>query len=76
MASQRVVFTDNDIPHASEEWMEQITDLVSGIPLELLPLREVNHEINVVYPTKHIRYQLPKCPEHFREDLSVKIERY
>jgi hypothetical protein len=49
---------------------------LTGIPLELLPLREVNHEINLVDPTKCIRYRLPKCPEHFREDLSTKIERY
>jgi hypothetical protein len=76
MASQRVVLTDNDIPRLREEWMDKINDLVSGIPLELPPLREVNHEINLVDPTKRIRYRLPKCPEHFREDLSAKIERY
>jgi hypothetical protein len=56
--------------------MEKITDLFSGIPLELPPLCEVNHEINLVYTMKHIRYRLPKCPEHFCEHLSVKIERY
>jgi hypothetical protein len=56
--------------------MGKITDLVSGIPLELPPLHEVNHEINLVEPMKRIRYWLPKCPEHFLEDLSVKIERY
>jgi hypothetical protein len=39
-------------------------------------LREVNHEINLVDPVKRIRYRLPKYPEHFCEDLSVKIERY
>jgi hypothetical protein len=76
MVSQRVVLTDNDIPRLHKEWMEKITDLVSGIPLELPPLLEVNHEINLVDPTKCIRYRLPKCPEHFREDLSTKIERY
>jgi hypothetical protein len=58
MVSQRVVLTDNDIPCLREEWMEKITDLVSGIPLELPPLREVNHEINLVDPTKRIRYRL------------------
>jgi hypothetical protein len=76
MVSQHAVLTDNGIPHLHEEWMTKITDLVSGIPLELPPLNEVDHEINLVDPTKCIRYQLPKCPEHFRKDLSVKIERY
>jgi hypothetical protein len=47
MASQRVVLTDDDIPRLREEWMDKIDDLVSGIPLELPPLREVNHEINL-----------------------------
>jgi hypothetical protein len=55
MASQHVVLTDNDIPHLCEEWMEEITDLISGVPLELPPLREVNHEINLIDPTKRIR---------------------
>jgi hypothetical protein len=55
MASQRVVHEDNDIPRLHEEWMDKINDLVSGIPLDLPPLREVNHEINLVDPTKRIR---------------------
>jgi hypothetical protein len=76
MASQRIVLMDNDIPRLREEWMDKMNDLVSGIPLELPPLCEVNHEINLVDPAKHIRYRLPKCPEHFRKDLSAKIERY
>jgi hypothetical protein len=76
MASQCIDLMDNNIPPLHEEWMGKITDLVSGIPLELPPLREVNHESNLVDPTKCIRYQLPKCPEHFRIDLSMKIERY
>jgi hypothetical protein len=76
MASQRVVREDNDIPCLREEWMDKINYLVSGIPLELPPLHEVNPEINLVDPTKCNRYRLPKCPKHFREDLSAKIERY
>ena len=33
-----------------------ITDLVSGIPLKLLPIWEVNHEINLIDPEKGIHY--------------------
>jgi hypothetical protein len=76
MVSQCVVLTDNNIPHLHKEWMNMITALVSGIPLGLPPLREVHHEITLDDPLKHIRYRLPKCPEHFHEDLSAKIERY
>ena len=62
--------------NSKKKWMEKITDLVSGIPLELLHLWEVNHEINLIDPDKHIWYQLPKCLEHFHEELFTKLERY
>ena len=67
---------DDDIPQLLWSWDNNITDLVSGIPLKLPPIQEVNHEINLIDPEKRIHYCLPKCPEHFREELSQKIERY
>ena len=74
--SHDVVLRDNDIPQLCKSRDENITDLVSGIPLQLLPIQEVNHEINLIDPKKCIHYRLPKCPEHFHEELSQKIERY
>ena len=74
--SHDIILRDNDIPQLHKSWDNNITDLVSGIPLKHLPIWEVNHEINLIDPEKHIHYQLPKCPEHFHEDLSQKIERY
>ena len=71
-----VVLRDNDIPQLHRSWDNNITDLVSGIPLKLPPIQEVNHEINLIDPEKCIHYHLPKCPEHFRKELSQKIERY
>ena len=67
---------DDDIPQLCKSWDNNITDLVSGIPLKFPPIWEVNHEINLIDPKKHIHYQLPKCPEHFHKELSQKIERY
>ena len=64
------------IPQLHKSWDENITDLVSSIPLKLLPIQEVNHEITLIDPEKYIHYQLPKCPEHFHKELSQKIERY
>ena len=64
------------MPGVPKSWDENITDLVSGIPLELLPIWEVNHKIDLINPEKCIHYQLPKCPEHFHKELSQKIERY
>ena len=71
-----VVLRDNDISKLHKSWDENITELVSGILLELLPICEVNHEINLIDPKKCIHYQLLKFPEHFHEELSQKIERY
>ena len=68
--SHDVILRDNDIPQLHKSWDNNITDLVSGIPLKLLPIREVNHEINLIDPEKRIHYQLLKCPEHFCKELS------
>ena len=54
-----VVLWDDDIPQLYRSWDENITDLVSGIPLELLPIWEVNHEINLCKPP-HCKYT-DKC---------------
>ena len=74
--SHDVVPQDNDIPQLHKSWDNNTTDLVSGIPLKLLPIREVNHKINLIDPKKHIHYRLPKFPEHFCKELPQKIERY
>ena len=74
--SHDVVLRDDNIPQLCKSWDDNITDLVGGIPLKLPPIWEVNHEINLIDPEKCIHYRLPKCPEHFCEELSQKIERY
>ena len=74
--SHDVILRDNNIPQLRRSWDNNITDLVSGIPLKLPPIWEVNHKINLIDPEKHIHYHLPKCPEHFHKELSQKIERY
>ena len=74
--SHDVILRGDDIPQLCKSWDDNITDLVSGIPLKLLPIWEVNHEINLIDPEKCIHYWLLRCPEHFHEELSQKIERY
>ena len=61
--SHDIVLRDGNIPQLPRSWDNNITDLVSGIPLKLPPIWEVNHEINLIDPKKHIHYRLPKCPE-------------
>ena len=74
--SHDVVLRDDNIPQLRKSWDDNITDLVSGIPLKLPLIQEVNHEIDLIDPEKHIHYRLLKCLEHFHEELSQKIERY
>ena len=50
----------HDIVLRCKSWDDNITDLVSGILLKLLPSQEVNHEINLIDPEKCIHYCLPK----------------
>ena len=59
--SHDIVLRDNDIPQLLQSWDNNITDLVSGIPLKLPPIQEVNHEINLIDLEKRIHYCLLKC---------------
>ena len=54
--SHDVILRDDDIPQLCKSWDDNITDLVSGIPLNVPPIQEVNHEINLIDPKKHIHY--------------------
>ena len=77
MSSQHnAVLMDSDIPRLRNEWKEKYAAIFGSIPLKLPPFREVNHEINLMDPEKRINYCLPKCPEHYRPELSEKIQRY
>ena len=76
LSQQDVVLMDNDIPQLRNKWREKYAAIFGSIPLDLPPFREVNHEINLVDPDKQINYRLPKCPEHYRPELSEKIQRY
>ena len=58
--SHDIILRDDNIPQLHRSWDDNITDLVSGIPLKLPPIQEVNHEINLIDPEKCIHYHLPK----------------
>ena len=52
-----------DYPSLRAQWMDWITNLVSGVPPKVPPFLQINHEINLVDPDKQINYRLPKCPD-------------
>ena len=58
-----------DYPSLRAQWMDRITNLISGVP----PFCQINHEINLVDPNKQINYRLPKCPDTLKEELAEKI---
>jgi hypothetical protein len=68
--------TQEDIPQLYEQWKERYADLCGEIPLGSLPLRLVNHEIHLIDPDKQYNYCLPKCTDHYKEQLLQKIEQY
>ena len=60
-------YTEDDIPRLREQWHDNYQDILQGTPEELLPLREVNHEINMIDPNKQYTYYLPRCPDAYKE---------
>ena len=56
--------------------MDNITDLISGVPPKVPPFCQINHKINLIDPTKWINYRLPKCPNALEEELAEKISQY
>ena len=75
-SSRGDVLTPQQLPVIREQWMDKIADLVGGLPPNLPPFQEVNHEINPIDPGKRIVYCLPKCPDALKAELTEKISRY
>ena len=69
-------FTEEDIPRLKQGWHDKYQDLLQGTREELPPLREVNHEINLINPDAKYTYHLPRCPTAFREQFYEKLNRY
>src|SRR3977135_4023995 len=44
--------------------------------MEIPPVREISHEINLIDENKWYNYRLPKCPDSLRPELAEKIKRY
>ena len=68
--------TDEDIPRLRQQWYEEFKDIFQGVKEELPPLREVNHEINLIDPDKKYSYRLPTCPTALRPQFYDKLNRY
>ena len=68
-----VVLTEEDIPQLTQRWHDEYQDILQGTKEELPPLREVNHEINLIDPDKRYNYHLPRCPSAYRSEFHEKL---
>lgn len=73
---EQIKYTEKDIPRLRERWLETCKDIMSGVPEELPPLREVNHTIPLIDDSVHYRLYRPRCPDSLRSLLTEKIARY
>ncbi len=59
-----------------EWWREKFETVMAPAPLEMPPLREVNHRIPLKDLNKKSRENTPRCPAALQEALATKIDRY
>ena len=59
-----------------EWWREKFENIMAPVPLEMPPLREVNHRIPLRDPEKNLWENTPRCPAAMQEALVTKIDRY
>ncbi|OJT06195.1 Retrovirus-related Pol polyprotein from transposon 17.6 [Trametes pubescens] len=64
------------IPFLREQWFQRVDDLVGPIPLELPPMREINHRIPLIDEQHRYHYHHPRCPDALRGELKTKMDRY
>ncbi|KAL1937390.1 hypothetical protein VTO73DRAFT_13796 [Trametes versicolor] len=64
------------IPFLREQWFQKVEDLVGPIPLELPPMREINHRIPLIDEQHRYNYHHPRCPDAVRGELKAKMDRY
>jgi hypothetical protein len=73
---ERTSLTEEDIPRLRQQWYDEFKDILQGTPEELPPLREVNHEINLIDLDKKYTHRLPTCPVPLRPQFYDKLNRY
>ena len=56
--------TEEDIPRLREQWFQKYSDILSGAPPELPPLREVNHRIPLTDEGKRYMLNITRVLTH------------
>jgi hypothetical protein len=76
LSNNSTKLTKDDIPRLRQRWMEISEDIMSGVPEQMPPWREVNHRIPLIYESLVYHYHLPRCPDAMKGQLLEKIARY
>jgi hypothetical protein len=67
---------EDDIPWLKQQWYKVFKDILQGTLSTLPPLREVNHEINLIDPDKRYTHCLPTWPVPLRMQFYEKLNCY
>ena len=59
-----------------EHLFTKFTDIFGGVPPELPPLRQINHQIPLMEDGKQYYYHLPHCPDAMKLQLMDKLWQY
>jgi len=59
-----------------DHWFAKYADILNRVPLELPPLREINHQIPLIDDGKQYYYYLPCCPDAMKLQLMEKMKQY
>ena len=65
-----------DFQWLREQWFVEYADIFNRVPLELPPLREINHWIPLIDDGKRYYYHLPRCPDAMKLQLMEKLQQY
>jgi hypothetical protein len=65
-----------DFQQLHEQWFVKYADIFNRVPLELLLLREINHQIPLIDDGKQYYYHLPCCPDAMKLQLMEKLWQY
>ena len=68
--------TSPEVEILREWWREKFDTVMVPAPLEMPPLREVNHRILLKDPNKKFWENTPRCPAALQEALVTKIDCY
>ena len=69
-------YTSSDIPQLHKEITEKYSELLGPLPLKLLLICQVSHEIPLIDESKQLKHRLPKCPEAFCSEFTWFFEWY